>query len=137
MLALAGGFVTPLLVNSGTNAEVQLFSYLALLNAGLLWVSYVRTWRSLPLAFLFSVLYFWSWYSTYYDAGQGFAAQVLFHGRTGPLEDFAQGNAFVLHFGAVLVRDRCGHTRHLREIFGLQHQLRGKVAGDREGGRSC
>ena len=68
VLALVGGFVTPLLVNSGTNAEVQLFSYLALLNAGLLWVSYVRTWRSLPLAFLFSVLYFWSWYSTYYDA---------------------------------------------------------------------
>jgi uncharacterized membrane protein len=68
VLALVGGYITPLLMNSGTNAEVQLFSYLALLNAGLLWVSYVRNWRSLPIAFLFSLFYFWSWYGTYYDA---------------------------------------------------------------------
>ena len=68
VLALVGGFVTPLLVNNGANAEVQLFSYLALLNAGLLWVAYVREWRSLPLAFIFTLLYFWSWNATYYEA---------------------------------------------------------------------
>jgi uncharacterized membrane protein len=67
VLALIGGFVTPLLVSTGTDAQIQLFGYLALLNAGLLWVAYVRNWRSLPLAFLFSLMYFWSWYGTYYD----------------------------------------------------------------------
>jgi uncharacterized membrane protein len=79
VLALIGGFVTPLLVNTGTNAEVQLFGYLALLNAGLLWVSQARDWRSMPLAFIFSLLYFWSWNATYYEASSlqvtlGFAA---------------------------------------------------------------
>ncbi|HEY6357356.1 MAG TPA: DUF2339 domain-containing protein, partial [Vicinamibacterales bacterium] len=67
VLALVGGFITPLLVSTGTDAQIQLFGYLALLNAGLLWVAHVRNWRSLPLAFLFSLLYFWSWYGTYYD----------------------------------------------------------------------
>jgi uncharacterized membrane protein len=67
VLALIGGFITPLLVSTGADAQVQLFGYLALLNAGLLWVAHARNWRSLPLAFLFSLMYFWSWYGAYYD----------------------------------------------------------------------
>ena len=67
VLALVGGFVAPLLVNTGADAEIQLFAYLALLNAGLLWVAHAREWRSLPLAFLFSLLYFWAWYNAWYE----------------------------------------------------------------------
>ena len=70
VLALVGGFVTPLLVSTGTNAQVALFSYLALLNAGLLWVAYAKNWRALPLAFIFSLVYFWGWYQTYYEPSQ-------------------------------------------------------------------
>jgi uncharacterized membrane protein len=79
VLALVGGFVTPLLVSTGTNAETQLFGYLALLNAGLLWVAQARGWRSLPLAFVFSLIYFFVWYDKFYEPSElpvtlGFAA---------------------------------------------------------------
>jgi len=67
VLALVGGFITPLLLNTGEEAEVALFTYLAVLNAGLLWVAYVRNWRALPLAFIFTVFYFWAWYGDHYD----------------------------------------------------------------------
>jgi uncharacterized membrane protein len=66
-LALVGGFITPLLLNTGTDNEIGLFTYLAILNAGLLWVAQVRNWRSLPVAFLFTLVYAWSWYDLYYD----------------------------------------------------------------------
>jgi uncharacterized membrane protein len=66
-LAMVGGFATPLLLNTGTDNEVGLFSYLAILNAGLLGVAYVRDWRSLPVAFLFTLAYAWGWYDLYYE----------------------------------------------------------------------
>jgi len=67
VLALVGGFVTPLLLNTGEDAEVQLFGYLALLNAGLLWVAYARNWRALPAAFVFTLIYYSVWYSAHYE----------------------------------------------------------------------
>ena len=67
LLALVSGFLTPLLLNTGQDAEVGLFSYLAILNAGLLVVSQLRNWRSLPLAFLFTLVYAVAWYTHYYD----------------------------------------------------------------------
>jgi uncharacterized membrane protein len=67
VLALIGGFITPMLVSTGADAELQLFGYLALLNAGLLWVAYIRDWRALPLAFIFTLVYFYGWYGTYYE----------------------------------------------------------------------
>jgi uncharacterized membrane protein len=67
MLAMLGGYVTPLLVSTGHDAQIQLFSYLALLNAGLLWMALARDWRSLPLSFLFTLVYGLTWYTHFYD----------------------------------------------------------------------
>jgi len=67
MLAMLGGYVTPLLVSTGHDAQIQLFSYLALLNAGLLWMALARDWRSLPLSFLFTLIYGLTWYTHFYD----------------------------------------------------------------------
>ena len=67
LLSLFGGFVTPVLVSEGKDAQVVLFTYLLILGAGLLVIEMRRDWRSLtPISFLFSQLYFWGWYSEFY-----------------------------------------------------------------------
>ena len=67
VLALIGGFATPALVSTGQDAEVALFTYLAVQNAALLVLVYKRDWRFLEIpAFLFTEIYFWAWYSRFY-----------------------------------------------------------------------
>lgn len=54
-LAVTGGFSAPLLVNTGSGNFVGLFSYYALLNVGVLLVTWFRAWRELHLlGFLFT-----------------------------------------------------------------------------------
>jgi uncharacterized membrane protein len=66
-LTLFVGFLTPLLLNTGKDAEIGLFSYLAILNAGLLWASYARNWRSLSIGFLITIGYGLAWYLSFYE----------------------------------------------------------------------
>jgi len=67
LLSLFGGFLTPILVSQGKDAQVVLFTYLLILGAGLLVVEMRRDWRSLtPISFLLSQFYFWGWYSEFY-----------------------------------------------------------------------
>src|SRR5215467_884058 len=68
LLSLIGGFLTPILVSSGKDEQVVLFTYLLILGAGLLFIELRRDWRSLtPVSFLFSVIYFWGWYERFYQ----------------------------------------------------------------------
>jgi uncharacterized membrane protein len=67
LLAMVGGFLTPALVSTGQNAQVVLFSYLALQDAALLVIAHRRDWRALELpAFALTQLYFWGWYDRFY-----------------------------------------------------------------------
>jgi uncharacterized membrane protein len=66
-LALIGGLITPLLVSTGQNHEVALFTYLTILGAGVLGIAWVRNWKSLPPAqFAATLIYFWGWYGDFY-----------------------------------------------------------------------
>lgn len=68
-LGLAGGFITPMLVSTGQDAQVALFSYMMVLNAGLLVFAHLRAWRWLEgPAFFFTTVYFWGWYARFYNA---------------------------------------------------------------------
>ena len=68
MLSLVGGFLTPILVSSGKDEQVVLFSYLLTLGLGLLMMELRRNWRSLtPVSFVFSVIYYWGWYEKFYQ----------------------------------------------------------------------
>jgi uncharacterized membrane protein len=68
LLALVGGYLTPMLVSTGTDQQVILFTYLLVLNAGMLMIARVRDWGSLEvLAFLATVVYFVGWYDAFYD----------------------------------------------------------------------
>jgi uncharacterized membrane protein len=67
LLSLFGGFLTPLLVSTGKDEQVVLFTYLLILGAGLLVIDARRDWRSLlPISFLLAQFYFWGWYSEFY-----------------------------------------------------------------------
>ena len=68
LLSLVGGFLTPVLVSTGKDEQVVLFTYLLILGAGLLAIELRRDWRSLtPISFVLSQIYFWGWYSRFYQ----------------------------------------------------------------------
>jgi len=71
LLGLVGGFATPALLSTGENKPVALFSYLLLLNVGLLWVAIQRRWPLLTaLSVVFTVIYEWSWIGKYLTVSQ-------------------------------------------------------------------
>jgi len=67
LLSLLGGFLTPLLLSTGKDEEIALFTYLLILGGGLLVLAARRDWRTLaPVSFVLTQLYFWGWYDTFY-----------------------------------------------------------------------
>jgi len=62
IIALIGGFLAPLLISTGSGNYKVLFSYLIILNSGLLVIAYNKAWRILNLlSFIFTTLMFGSW----------------------------------------------------------------------------
>ncbi len=71
MLALVGGLLTPILLSTGKDAQVQLFTYLALLNASVLVFARLRSWRWLELvAFFGTIIFYWTWIESFYLPGK-------------------------------------------------------------------
>lgn len=67
LLSLLGGFLTPVIVSTGKNEQVVLFTYLLILGAGLLVIAVRRNWRWLiPVSFLITHIYFWGWHDRFY-----------------------------------------------------------------------
>ncbi len=57
IIALIGGFATPFMASNGSGDYVSLFIYLIILNTGLLFIAYRKSWRLLNvLAFIFSIV---------------------------------------------------------------------------------
>ena len=69
--ALAGGFSTPLLLSTGQNREIALFSYVAILNVGTLVLVSFKPWRRLLVeSYVGTLLLYIGWYSEFYDRSQ-------------------------------------------------------------------
>lgn len=67
VLGLIGGFLTPVLLSTGVDNETGLFSYIALLDAGVLALAYSKQWRSLNyLSFIATILMFAAWMDRWY-----------------------------------------------------------------------
>jgi uncharacterized membrane protein len=61
-LAVSGGFLAPILASTGQGDHVVLFSYYAILNAGILAVAWFKAWRPLNLlGFLFTFVIGTAW----------------------------------------------------------------------------
>ncbi len=69
VLGIIGGFLTPVLISTGHNNLVGLFSYILLLDVGILFVAYFRKWMKLNyLGFFGTVILFTGWFGQYYNS---------------------------------------------------------------------
>jgi uncharacterized membrane protein len=71
VFAITGAFSTPVLLSTGQNREIALFSYLALLDIGILALTIIKPWRRLLLlGFLGTLGLYLSWSSEFYERSQ-------------------------------------------------------------------
>jgi len=69
--ALTGGFATPVLLSTGQNREMALFSYVALLDLGTLFLLVFKPWRRLLImSYAGTLLLYVGWYSRFYTRNQ-------------------------------------------------------------------
>jgi uncharacterized membrane protein len=68
VLGAAGGFMAPVLLSTGTGSHITLFSYYALLNAGIFGIAWFKAWRWLNLlGFVFTFGIGSAWGIRYYQ----------------------------------------------------------------------
>ena len=124
IFGIVGGFAAPILTSTGQGSHIGLFSYYALLNAGILAIALKRSWRLLNLlgfAFTFVIATTWGvlrYRPEDYASVQGFlilfllfyvAISILYANRQAPrLKHYVDGT---LVFGTPLV------------AFGLQYGI--------------
>ena len=78
VLALIGGFLVPLLLTTGRDQYRVLFTYIGLLDVGMLGVVIARSWRWIgSLAYLGTQFLFWGWYSEHYHPEKRLAALLF------------------------------------------------------------
>ncbi len=64
-LTLIGGFAVPFMVSTGSGNYIVLFSYITILNVGILAIAYYKKWNLINLqAYLFTVFLFGGWLFT-------------------------------------------------------------------------
>src|ERR1017187_1299029 len=69
--ALAGGFITPMLLSTGGNHEMFLFTYLLAINVAIIALVRLKTWPRLLLGvFPLTVAFFIGWYGEFYAASE-------------------------------------------------------------------
>jgi uncharacterized membrane protein len=67
VLANLGGFLTPILLSTNRDAGIALFTYLAILDAGMLVVAWYRRWPELGLmSFVFTHSLYTAWHQRWY-----------------------------------------------------------------------
>ncbi len=96
--AIVGAFSTPLLLSTGRNEEVFLFSYLLMMNAATMALLVLKGWnRLLVLSFLGTVGFYWGWYWQFY-APAAFVTTTVFL------------SLFILLFAAATILARQKHA---------------------------
>jgi len=81
LLSLLGGFLTPVLVSTGENLPMPLFSYLTILGIGGIFCAYYRKWRAVNLlCFVGTFVLYTGWFEKFYrpviNAGEGAPTQM-------------------------------------------------------------
>ncbi|MGA8222278.1 MAG: DUF2339 domain-containing protein [Candidatus Acidiferrales bacterium] len=128
VLALLGGALTPQLVSTGENHEVVLFTYMAVLGAGMLGLARAREWKSLPpIQFIATLVYFWGWYSEFYRDDE-LATTIIFatvffilFAALPVARSWREGELSMLEAGIVLVNSG-GYLVALRTMLWPQYR---------------
>jgi len=78
-IGLVGAYAVPFLLSNNSGNYLALFTYMAVIDAGVLAVSVKKIWRPLfYTASLFTWLIYYSWYVTKYAADQHFYLALIF-----------------------------------------------------------
>ncbi len=78
ILGLIGGFLTPVMLSTGQDAQWSLFSYIFLLDAGVLGLATFRKWQPTQvLAFVATLLMWLGWFEQHYAPGKMSATLIL------------------------------------------------------------
>jgi uncharacterized membrane protein len=78
LVGIIGGFLVPVLLNSGRDQYVVFFTYIFILNAGTLGVVLARDWPWIAsLSYLGTQALFWSWHSEHYHPDKQVAALLF------------------------------------------------------------
>ncbi|HEU5234777.1 MAG TPA: DUF2339 domain-containing protein [Terriglobales bacterium] len=76
--AMIGGFSTPVLLSTGQNHEIVLFSYVALLDLAMLAVVTLKPWRRLLVgAFTGTIILYIGWFAEYYTKEQRITTTIF------------------------------------------------------------
>lgn len=68
VVALLGGFASPMMVSTGEGNYVALFIYITILDIGMLVLSYYKKWSIITIiSYVFTILLYGTWMSTQYD----------------------------------------------------------------------
>lgn len=79
LLGLVGGFATPILLSTGEDRPIGLFSYLLILNVGLAWVAHRRRWPLLgALSLALTALYQLGWVARFLGPHNLLVGAVVF-----------------------------------------------------------
>ncbi|WP_295938211.1 DUF2339 domain-containing protein [uncultured Alistipes sp.] len=69
LFSLLGGYASPLMISTGADNYVVLFSFLLLLNSGMLVIAMRKRWRIIGVvSFVCSLAFFWGWLLKSFDA---------------------------------------------------------------------
>jgi uncharacterized membrane protein len=78
VLALVGGFLVPLLLSTGRDQYRVLFTYIGILDLGMLGVVIARSWRWIgSLGYIGTQLLFWGWYGEHFHPEKRLAALLF------------------------------------------------------------
>jgi uncharacterized membrane protein len=62
IFSLFGGFLAPLMISTGQSNYLFLFTYLSVLNMGMLVIAYLKQWKSIGwISFIFTSIYLFFW----------------------------------------------------------------------------
>ncbi|MCU0652701.1 MAG: DUF2339 domain-containing protein [Candidatus Pacebacteria bacterium] len=76
MFAQIGGFLTPMLINDGSNNPHILFLYVVLLDLAVFMIAFYKLWQPLSVVcFIGTIVSYIGWYSAFYNSPQFVLAQ--------------------------------------------------------------
>jgi uncharacterized membrane protein len=79
IIGLVGAYAVPILLSDGSGRVVILFSYISIINTGILVLAFQKAWKLLYyLAFVLTWLTYGSWYAFSYDSDQHTSVALLF-----------------------------------------------------------
>lgn len=80
IISLLGGFLSPILISTGQNAPISLFTYVAILSLGSMMCAWYKKWNNLNLlSFVGTIILYFLWFFKFYGpeiTGSEFPAQM-------------------------------------------------------------